>query len=77
MLVSDWLVQEVNSPDALYCFEVISANRRSYTLQAEGPDELKSWVTTMRDSISSQVRGRWGGGGNERAAGPAVRPGVP
>lgn len=49
--------QEVHSADALYCFEVFSANRRSYMLQAEGPDELRSWVTCIRRTIESQVGG--------------------
>lgn len=48
-------MQEVSSADALYCFEVFSANRRSYLLQAEGPDELKSWVMSIRRTIESQV----------------------
>lgn len=47
--------QEVHSVDALYCFEVFSANRRSYMLQAEGPDELKSWVISIRRTIESQA----------------------
>ncbi|CAN0141509.1 unnamed protein product [Ectocarpus fasciculatus] len=43
--------------DALYCFEVFSANRRSYMLQAEGPDELTLWVTCIRRTIDSQLTG--------------------
>ncbi|CAM9748467.1 unnamed protein product, partial [Ascophyllum nodosum] len=50
-------VKEVHMPDALYCFEVYSANRRSYLLQAEGPDELKSWVISIRRTIESQLTG--------------------
>lgn len=50
--------QEVHSMDALYCFEVFSANRRSYMLQAEGPDELKSWVVSIRRTIESQARNK-------------------
>ncbi|CAM9467142.1 unnamed protein product, partial [Hapterophycus canaliculatus] len=45
MLICDVMlctVKEVHSSDALYCFEVFSANRRSYMLQAEGPEELNS-----------------------------------
>ncbi|CAN0119486.1 unnamed protein product, partial [Ectocarpus fasciculatus] len=58
MLICDVMlctVKEVHSSDALYCFEVFSANRRSYMLQAEGPDELTSWVTCIRRTIESQV----------------------
>ncbi|CAN0079413.1 unnamed protein product, partial [Laminaria digitata] len=69
-------VKEVHSADALYCFEIFSANRRNYMLQAEGPDELKSWVLCIRKTIESQQLtgsapisatseegGGWGGGG--------------
>lgn len=58
--------QEVDSADALYCFEVFSANRRSYMLQAEGPDELKAWVSCIRRTIESQV----GSGSRGRSDGP-------
>ncbi|CAN0448941.1 unnamed protein product [Ectocarpus sp. 12 AP-2014] len=60
MLICDVMlctVKEVHSSDALYCFEVFSANRRSYMLQAEGPDELTSWVTCIRRTIESQLTG--------------------
>ncbi|CAM9509210.1 unnamed protein product, partial [Scytosiphon promiscuus] len=60
MLICDVMlctVKEVHSSDALYCFEVFSANRRSYMLQAEGPEELKSWVTCIRKTIESQLTG--------------------
>ncbi|CAN0407722.1 unnamed protein product, partial [Discosporangium mesarthrocarpum] len=57
-------VKEVLAPDALYCFEIYSANRRSYMLQAEGPDELKSWTDAIRKCIENQAReGGWLGGG--------------
>lgn len=58
MRVFVYVLQEVHSADALYCFEIFSANRRNYMLQAEGPDELKSWVLCIRKTIESQVSKR-------------------
>jgi len=59
VLVCDCLlatVREVHqNPELRFCFEILSANRRSYMLQAEGPDELAAWVEAIRSCIARQL----------------------
>ena len=49
-------VRETGVGDSPYCFEIYSANRRSYMLQAEGPLEHAAWIAAIRQCISDQVR---------------------
>lgn len=58
VLVCDCLlatVREVRVPDLRHCFEILSANRRSYMLQAEGPEEQRAWMNAIRDCIAQQL----------------------
>ena len=41
-------VREVVTSDLPYCFEVFSANRKSYLLQAEGPNDFQAWIQAIR-----------------------------
>ncbi|KAG5189290.1 hypothetical protein JKP88DRAFT_267368 [Tribonema minus] len=65
VLVCDVLLSTVrdvsnntNGNDPPYCFEIHSANRRSYMLQAEGPHELAAWTAAIRKCISDQLCGQ-------------------
>jgi PH domain len=58
VLVCDVLLSTVRDgkdSDGCYTFEVLSANRRGYMLQAEGPYEHAAWTSAIRQCISDQV----------------------
>lgn len=66
VLVCDVLlatVRDKNDGDVPYCFEIYSANRRSYMLQAEGPIEFEGWTSTIRQCIADQLSGAPSKGG--------------
>eukprot|EP00612_Vaucheria_litorea_P002690 CAMPEP_0171458918 /NCGR_PEP_ID=MMETSP0945-20130129/4404_1 /TAXON_ID=109269 /ORGANISM="Vaucheria litorea, Strain CCMP2940" /LENGTH=747 /DNA_ID=CAMNT_0011984821 /DNA_START=89 /DNA_END=2333 /DNA_ORIENTATION=+ len=61
VLVCDVLLSTVRNSgpgDPPYSFEIYSANRRSYQLQAEGPYELATWTASIRQCISDQLCGQ-------------------
>jgi hypothetical protein len=41
-------VREMHAAEHPYCFEIFSANRKSYLLQAEGPHEFQGWIMAIR-----------------------------
>ncbi|CAM9403670.1 unnamed protein product [Chrysoparadoxa australica] len=55
--------------DSLYCFEILSANRRSYMLQAEGSVEYELWTGAIRQCIERQLVA---GSGSENQGSPAL-----
>jgi hypothetical protein len=41
-------VRELVTADQPFCFEVLSANRKAYLLQAEGPHDYHAWIHAIR-----------------------------
>ena len=52
-------VREVPSSELRFCFELISPNRRAYTLQAEAEREMLEWIQVFQNCtehmLSQQV----------------------
>lgn len=62
-------VREVTVSDYPYCFEIFSANRKSYLLQAEGPWEYQDWIRAIRKRIEMLLIGSEPKGGVSRPPG--------
>src|SRR3546814_9835580 len=48
-------VRDVSTPDLPFCFELSYANRRTYTLQAEGHKEFEMWTNGITQSIEQAL----------------------
>ena len=60
-----------------YCFEIHSANRRPYVLQAEGPEEQRSWVAAIRGVIERQLQNAMSANAGVNAGGGGSPGGTP